>query len=98
MEELAPVILGAVFGAGLWLTVTGVRLVVLSALAVLIAGVVATIGSGEYQESWAYLLLDFAEAAFSVAIGYLVAARLLTAERRAKLIAIGRTTPAKTER
>jgi hypothetical protein len=33
--------------------------------------------AAKYLESWAYLLLDFSEAAFSVAIGYVVAARLL---------------------
>jgi len=42
------------------------------------AGAVATIASGEYLESWVYLMLDFAEAAFGLAIGYVVAARMLT--------------------
>jgi len=91
MDELVPVILGAIFGAGAWLSSTGATRVMLSVLAVLIAGAVATIASGEYLESWLYLLLDFGEAAFGLAIGYVVAARLLTppagsVQRRAKLV------------
>lgn len=97
MDELVPVILGTISGAGLWVMFTGARRAVLSVLAVLVAGAVATIVSGEYLQSWVYLLLDFGEAAFGLAIGYFVAARLLTADQRAKLVAVVRTTSAKTE-
>lgn len=88
MDELVPVLLGIVFGAGAWLGSTGAMRVVLRIVAVLISGVAATIASGEYLTSWIYLLLDFGEAAFGLAVGYAVAAWLLAprfirrAERR----------------
>ncbi|MGH7049718.1 MAG: hypothetical protein ACREFJ_05060 [Acetobacteraceae bacterium] len=77
MDELVPVLLGIIFGAGAWLTSTGKTRVVLSVVAVLISGAAATVASGEYLTSWIYLLLDFGEAAFGLAIGYAVAAWLL---------------------
>lgn len=78
MDELVPVILGAIFGAVIWLSTGGLLRVVLSGVAVVVAGAIATIASGEYLESWIYLLLDFGEAAFGLVVGYVVAARLLT--------------------
>jgi len=78
MGELVPLILGAVFGAIIWLTTNGRLRFVLSMAAVLVSGAAATIASGEYHESWIYLLLDFGEAAFGLVIGYLVASRLPT--------------------
>lgn len=78
MDELVPIILGIIFGAAIWLWSKGTVRLVLSVLAVLLAGAAATIASGEYLESWIYLLLDFGEAAFGLVIGYVVAARLLT--------------------
>lgn len=78
MDELVPIILGIIFGAAIWLWSKGTVRLVLSVLAVLLAGAAATIASGEYLESWIYLLLDFGEAAFGLVIGYVVAAWLLT--------------------
>ncbi|MGH7050307.1 MAG: hypothetical protein ACREFV_02835 [Acetobacteraceae bacterium] len=77
MDELVPVVLGIIFGAVVWLASTGRTRVVLSVVAVLVSGAAATIASGEYSTSWIYLLLDFGEAAFGLAIGYAVAAWLL---------------------
>jgi len=76
MGELVPLILGAVFGAIIWLTTTGRLRFVVSVAAVIVSGVAATVASGEYHESWIYLLLDFGEAAFGLVIGYLVASRV----------------------
>jgi hypothetical protein len=78
MDELVPVILGIIFGATIWLWSKGTVRLVLSVLAVLVAGAAATFASGEYLESWVYLLLDFGEAEIGLVIGYIVAARLLT--------------------
>jgi hypothetical protein len=78
MDELVPVILGAVLGAVVWLTTSGRTRHVLSVLVVLVSGAAATIASGEYHESWIYLLLDFGEAAIGLVIGIVVAAKLLT--------------------
>ena len=76
MGELVPFILGAVFGAIIWLTTDGRLRFAVSVVAVLVSGAAATIASGEYHESWIYLLLDFGEAAFGLVIGYVVAWRL----------------------
>jgi len=78
MGELAPLILGAIFGAIIWLTTSGRLRFIVSVVAVIVSGAAATIASGEYHESWIYLLLDFAEAAFGLVIGYVVASRLPT--------------------
>ncbi|MGH7069448.1 MAG: hypothetical protein ACREFO_05475 [Acetobacteraceae bacterium] len=78
MDELVPVILGIIFGAAIWLCSKDTVRLLLSVLAVLVAGAAATIASGEYLESWVYLLLDFGEAAFGLVIGTIIAARLLT--------------------
>lgn len=78
MDELIPLILGAVFGAIIWLTTTGRSRFAASVAAVILSGAAATIASGEYHESWIYLLLDFGEAAFGLIIGYVVASRLPT--------------------
>jgi hypothetical protein len=50
---------------------------VLSVLALIFAAFAATLSSGDYLESWVYLLLDVGEAAFGLVLGYVVAARLL---------------------
>lgn len=78
MDELIPLILGAVFGAIIWLTTTARSRFAASVAAVILSGAAATIVSGEYRESWIYLLLDFGEAAFGLVIGYVVASRLPT--------------------
>jgi hypothetical protein len=78
MGELVPLILGTVFGAIIWLTTNGRLRFAVSVAAVIVSGAAATIASGEYHESWIYLLLDFGEAAFGLVIGYVVASRLPT--------------------
>jgi hypothetical protein len=47
--------------------------IVLSALAVLLSGATATAVSGEYAQSYVYLLLDLGEAAFGLAVGFAIA-------------------------
>jgi len=79
MDELVPVIIGALLGAVIWPTTSGKTRFVLSLLAVMVSGIIATVASGEYHESWIYLLLDFGEAALGLVVGYVVAARLLMA-------------------
>ncbi|HUB11878.1 MAG TPA: hypothetical protein VMB34_07975 [Acetobacteraceae bacterium] len=78
MDELVPVILGAILGAVIWPTTMGRLRFALSVVAVIVSGATATISSGEYHESWIYLLLDFGQAALGLVIGYVVAGRLLT--------------------
>jgi hypothetical protein len=78
MDELVPVMIGGALGAIIWLGTTGRKRFALSVLAVIVSGIIATVTSGEYLESWIYLLLDFGEAALGLVLGYVVAARLLT--------------------
>jgi hypothetical protein len=73
MDELVPVILGAILGAVIWRTTRGRTRFVLSVLAVIFAAFTATLASGEYLESWIYLLLDLGEAAFGLVLGYVAA-------------------------
>jgi hypothetical protein len=78
MEELVPVILGVVLGALIGRSTTGRTRIVLSITAVLVSGATATVLSGEYVGSWIYLLLDFGEAALGLALGFVIAHRLLS--------------------
>ena len=77
MDEVVPVILGAVFGAVLWRYTSGSTRMALGVLAVIVSAGAATILSGEYIESWLYLLIDLGEATFGLVVGILLAARLL---------------------
>jgi uncharacterized membrane-anchored protein YhcB (DUF1043 family) len=76
MDELVPIILGIILGALIWRSTTGRTRIALSIGAVLVSGAAATVLSGEYLESWIYLLLDFGEAAIGLAIGMLIARRV----------------------
>ena len=77
MDELVPVVLGLVSGAVIWVATTGRIRLALSISAVLVAGLAATVLSGEYAQSWIYLMLDLAEAAVGMAAGVLVGHRVL---------------------
>ena len=69
MDEVVPVILGAVLGALVWCTSVGWVRSALSVLTILAAGAFATILSGEFQLSWTYFLIDFSEAGLGLIIG-----------------------------
>jgi hypothetical protein len=77
MDELVPVILGIILGALIGRSTTGLARIVLSVVAVLVSGAAATILSGEYVESWVYLLLDLGEAALGLALGFVIVHRLI---------------------
>jgi hypothetical protein len=76
MDELVPVLLGAALGVVVWSTAGGRSRAVLSILAVIFSAGAATIASGEYQQSWFYLLLDLGEALLGFALGVCLATRL----------------------
>lgn len=82
MDELVPVMLAAVLGALIWATTAGRTRLALSVCAVLVSGLAATVLSGEYHQSWIYLLLDLAEAAIGLVVGMLFI-RLFGARLRA---------------
>jgi hypothetical protein len=81
MDELVPVIIGTVLGALIWRTTKGHLRGLLSVSAVLASGFAATVLSGEYHQSWLYLLLDLGEAAFGLTVGFATAHWLLWSHR-----------------
>lgn len=59
MNELLPVASGIVLGAILAYRCPGLRLRIVSVLAILL-GTIATVASGEFRVNWGYLLVDIA--------------------------------------
>jgi hypothetical protein len=74
MYELIPAVLAAFLGARIWRSSGRARLV-RSALAVLATGAIATVVSGEYRESWMFIVLDFGVAALGLVLGFVIAHR-----------------------
>jgi hypothetical protein len=74
MDEVVPIILGFIGGIVIWRKTVGRMRMPLSVLIVLVSGALATLLSGEYLESWVYVLLDIGEAIFGLVVG-LAAAR-----------------------
>jgi hypothetical protein len=77
MDELVPVVLGLVLGAFIRVTTTGQTRLILSIGGVLVAGLAATVLSGEFDQSWIYLMLDLAEAALGMTAGVFIGDRTL---------------------
>jgi hypothetical protein len=75
MDELVPIVLGTVLGTIIWRRTSGKIRAALSVCAVTLSGAIATLLSGEYLYSWAYILLDIAQAALGLAIGFFLAQR-----------------------
>jgi high-affinity Fe2+/Pb2+ permease len=67
MQELLPVVSGLIIGSLLGLLRPSMRVPVGAALAIAF-GVVATIVSGEFRISWAFLLIDIPLVAVSAAV------------------------------
>ena len=70
MVELLPIVLGTLLGAVIYRHTRGRTRLVLSVVAVIVSGTVATVFSGEYAESWIYLLFDLGLAALGLALGF----------------------------
>jgi len=81
MDEIVPVILGALFAAFFWYRDTGRDRLLLSVFAVVASAATAIILSGEYLKSWIYLLLDLGEASLGLAVGLAIAHRFLRSRR-----------------
>jgi hypothetical protein len=77
MYEIVPIALAFALGAVIWRYTNGSIRLILSCGAVSVSGLAATVLSGEFHESWVFLLLDLGEAAFGLAIGFAAAHRLL---------------------
>ncbi len=87
MDELIPVSLAFIFGGLIWRTATGLTRISLSVAAILLAGLAATLLSGELYKSWIYVPIDVAEAA----AGFAGAVAVWNFTRRSK----GVSTPAR---
>jgi hypothetical protein len=81
MFEIIPIVTGLIFGVLIWRNTQGRLRLLLSVAAVAASGAMATMLSGEYAESWIFILLDFGEAAFGLAVGFVIAHVLLRAPR-----------------
>jgi len=81
MDELFPIASGFLIGSFLgWLRPSMRKWV--GALLALAFGVLATVISGEFRISWAYLLIDIPLVAFSASVGLIVSQRLRMSLRR----------------
>jgi hypothetical protein len=67
--ELLPIVSGFFVGCVLGVVRPGLRVPVGIVLAIAL-GVLATVASGEFLESWAFLLIDIPLVAISAAIGF----------------------------
>ena len=83
MQELFPLACGLLLGAALGFVRPSIRLPVGVALAVVL-GVVATVITGEFKASWAYLLVDIPLVAVAAFVSLLSARRLAPAWRASR--------------
>jgi hypothetical protein len=80
MQELFPIVSGLFVGSLLGLLRPSVRVPV-GAVLIVTFGVLATVVSGEFMISWAFLLIDVPLVAVSTAVGLVVVHRLRWARR-----------------
>jgi hypothetical protein len=75
MDELFPIASGFLVGSLLgWIRPSMRKW--LGALLAFVFGMLATVVSGEFRISWAYLLIDIPLVAFSASVGLIVSQRL----------------------
>jgi hypothetical protein len=82
MEELFPLCSGLALGALLGFLRPSLRVPTGAALAAGV-GVMATVASGEYRVSWAYLLIDIPLVVQAAVVGFAAARRLTLPAREA---------------
>lgn len=75
MQELFPILFGLILGAALGFVRPSLRLPVGAVLAIAL-GVLATVVTGEFSSSWAYLLVDIPLVALSALAGLLAGRRV----------------------
>ncbi len=74
--ELFPIVSGLVIGGAIGLIRPSVRAWIGALLAIVLFGVAATVLSGEFEVSWAFLLIDIPLVAVSATAGLLLVRRL----------------------
>jgi hypothetical protein len=75
MQELFPLACGLLLGVGLGVVRPTLRLPVGAALAIVL-GLLATVITGEFKTSWAYLLFDIPLVGFAAFLGFLSGRRV----------------------
>jgi hypothetical protein len=90
MDEFFPLISSAVLGWLLWRSTSGWLRAVLAVIGVFVCALAATVVSGEYQESWAFLALDLFEAVVGMAVGAGVSLWVLQRSRSSATTRAGR--------
>jgi hypothetical protein len=80
MQELFPIAFGLVLGGALGFVRPSLRLPVGAAMAVVL-GVLATVVTGEFKTSWAYLLIDIPLVAIAAVVGLLAGRRVAAVAR-----------------
>jgi hypothetical protein len=81
MDEFFPLISSAVLGWLLWRITSGRLRAALAVIGVFACALAATVVSGEYEESWAFLALDLFEAVVGMAVGVGVSRSMLQRTR-----------------
>ena len=84
MDELFPIFTGAILGLAFAAGTRTLSPLWVRALAVLLAGVTATIVSGEYTENWGFALVDIGEVALAAWIVSTLARRAVLRIRQAR--------------
>ena len=74
MQELFPILFGLILGAALGFVRPSMRLPLGAGLAIAL-GVLATVVTGEFKSSWAFLLIDIPLVALSAVAGLLAGRR-----------------------
>jgi hypothetical protein len=78
MQELIPLVCGLALGVGLGALRPGIRLPAGAALSVVV-GVLATVVTGEFKITWAYVLVDIPLVAGAALLGLMAARQVRTA-------------------
>ena len=84
MDELFPIFTGAVLGLAFATGIRALSSLWVRAVMVLLAGVTATILSGEYTENWGFALVDIGEVALAAWIVSTLARRAVLRIRQAR--------------
>jgi len=85
MDELFPIFTGAILGLAFAAGTRTLSPLWVRALAVLLAGVTATIVSGEYTENWGFALVDIGEVALAAWIASTLVRRAVLRIRQARV-------------
>ena len=85
MDELFPIFTGAILGLAFAAGIRALSPLWVRAVMVLLAGVTATIVSGEYTENWGFALVDIGEVALAAWVASTLVRRAVLRIRQARV-------------